>query len=155
MAKRSLYSHRRRILNFQPHTMNTTIPGTFCWFRYQGNKIRDPQPLVLVLWNDDSDHKIHGINLNYLSEYKMKDFIRKITKGSNFTNDEEKNLIVVDNPKDEDVKEQLPPGNIKTESYTRVNIPAYKVKRKGKELTSSQIKSKMRSLYTNVVKKLH
>ena len=65
MAK-SLYNHRSRIKDLQPAIIKAIYPGTIVEFKYSGEKIFDKKPMVLILWNDYEDYKIHGINLNYL-----------------------------------------------------------------------------------------
>ena len=71
MAK-STFSHRRRILGTQPARVKSLYPGMFTNFRYKGKNLSDDNPLIMVLWNDYSEYKIHGINLNYLQESKIK-----------------------------------------------------------------------------------
>ena len=66
------YNHSRRIKNLQPAKIKSIRPGTIVKFKYSGEDIFDVNPMVLILWNDFIDNKIHGINLNYLSEFKTK-----------------------------------------------------------------------------------
>ena len=63
---RQRYNHSRRVNNLQPAKIKSLYPGTIVQFKYSGDKIFDKKPMVLVLWNDRGESKIHGINLNYL-----------------------------------------------------------------------------------------
>ena len=71
MAHRK-YNHSRRIRDLQPAKIKSLHPGTIVQFRYSGDKVFDKKPMVLILWNDYKEYKIHGINLNYLIESKIK-----------------------------------------------------------------------------------
>ena len=64
------YNHSRRIQDLQSARIKSLYPGTIVQFKYTGKDIFDKSPMVLVLWNDYSESKIHGINLNYLTEFK-------------------------------------------------------------------------------------
>ena len=66
------YNHKRRIQDLQPANIKSLYPGTIIQFKYTGKNIFDKLPMVLVLWNDYTESKIHGINLNYLTEFKIK-----------------------------------------------------------------------------------
>ena len=71
---KTLYNHKSNITHLQPViTIKFIQPGTLLQFKYNGDKVFDKKPMVLVLWNDKSESKIHGINLNYLSEFKIKE----------------------------------------------------------------------------------
>ena len=69
---RQRYNHNRRVANLQPAKIKSIYPGTIIQFKYSGDNIFDKKPMVLVLWNDYSESKIHGINLNYLVESRIK-----------------------------------------------------------------------------------
>ena len=82
MAK-AKFNHVRRITDTQDVNIKAVYPGTILSFYYSGAKVYDKKPLVLVLWNDYSNYKVHGINLNYLSEFKVKKLLEKLIKKDN------------------------------------------------------------------------
>ncbi|MAH44145.1 hypothetical protein CL614_10600 [archaeon] len=47
------------------------IPGDIIQFNYKGDDIYDRIPTVFVLKRNDMDKTILGLNINYLSEYKV------------------------------------------------------------------------------------
>ena len=69
MAK-TKYNHRQLVESYQPSPNKALYPGMIVEFRYKAKNIFDKQPMILVLWNDYREDKIHGINLNYLTEFK-------------------------------------------------------------------------------------
>ena len=52
MANKTIYNHKRRILDVQPAKINSLYPGVIIQFQYRGDNVFDKLPLVLVLWND-------------------------------------------------------------------------------------------------------
>lgn len=63
-----LYEHRRNIVSESTGTsLYKLLPGHICKFNYTGENVTTPTPLVLVL-NNDWKKKLHGINLEYISE---------------------------------------------------------------------------------------
>ena len=81
-AKPIKFQHTDRILNSQPAMHKAVYPGMIVRFRYVGDNVWDKSPLVLVIWNDYQGYKIHGINLNYLKEYKIKKLFEAIMEGA-------------------------------------------------------------------------
>ena len=79
MAK-SKFNHKKRIEDLQPAKLKAIYPGTIIQFKYNGEKIFDKLPMVLVLWNDYKESKIHGINLNYLNETIIKKLMAEIVE---------------------------------------------------------------------------
>ena len=68
MAK---FNHSSKILGIQPAKITSLLPGMIIRFRYPSQS--DSNPLVLFFWNDMSLGNIHGLNLNYLNGYKIKE----------------------------------------------------------------------------------
>ena len=84
---RQKYNHKRRIRGLQSTKFKSVSPGMIVQFKYGGKNIFDAAPLVLVIWNDISEKKIHGINLNYLKESTIKVIMKKITEGTGVYSD--------------------------------------------------------------------
>ena len=141
------YNHKRRILSFQTHTIKKTIPGMICQFKYKGTKIFDPKPLVLVLWNDFIDHKIHGINLNYLTEFKIKMLFDEIMERGNVLTEEDQDDIT-------DYDDNLPYRNLLKDPYTRLKLPTYRENRGGNPLSKSEAIKQMDRLYEKKLKRV-
>ena len=102
---RQKYNHNRRITGLQPAIIKSLYPGTIVQFKYSGDKIFDKKPVVLVLWNDYIEYKIHGINLNYLTEFEIKLLFKEIMERGN-------RLVVEDQDDDTDYDDQLPYRNL-------------------------------------------
>ena len=152
MAK-SLFNHRRRILGRQPAKLLSLYPGMFTSFNYKSGNLSDAKPLIMVLWNDYSEYKIHGINLNYLQEYKVKYLFQRIIRGTNvYSND--KNIITEEDQDDGKYDDNLPYRNILREPYTRVKLPVFREIREGNPLSRAESKKQMNTLYQKVLKKL-
>ena len=81
------YNHSRRVTDLQPAKIKSLYPGTIVQFKYSGDKVFDKKPMVLVLWNDYSESKIHGINLNYLSEDSIKKMVNEVASGAGVYSD--------------------------------------------------------------------
>ena len=96
------YNHSRRIKDSQPAKIKSLLPGTIIQFYYEGIKIFDTRPLVLVLWNEYKENKIHGINLNYMTEFKIKMLFREIMEVKGNT------LIIEDQISPNDSDDNLP-----------------------------------------------
>ena len=144
---RQRYNHSRRVNNLQPAKIKSLYPGTIVQFKYSGDKIFDKKPMVLVLWNDYSESKIHGINLNYLIESKIKMLFEEIMERGN-------RLIVEDQDDDTDYDDQLPYRNLLKDPYTRVKLPTYKEDRGGNPLSKSEAVKQMDRLYDKKLKKI-
>ena len=144
---RQRYNHSRRIQDLQPAKIKSLYPGTIVQFKYSGDKIFDKKPVVLVLWNDYSESKIHGINLNYLIESKIKILFEEIMERGN-------RLIVEDQDDDTDYDDQLPYRNLLKDPYTRLKLPTYKEDRGGNPLSKSEAVKQMDRLYEKKLKKI-
>ena len=147
------YNHSRRIQGLQPAKIKAVSPGMIVRFKYGGENISDKNPLVLVIWNDKSDNKIHGINLNYLQESNIKAIMKKITKGADVYS-EDKNIIKEEDQDDSKYDNSLPYRNILREPYTRLKLPTFREKREGNPLSKAEAQKQIKMLYNKVLKKL-
>ena len=145
MARRK-YNHSRRIQNLQPAKIKSLYPGTIVQFGYSGDKVFDKKPMVLVLWNDYQDYKIHGINLNYLIESKIKMLFEEIM--------ERGNRLVVEDQDDSEYDDNLPYRNLLKDPYTRVKLPTYREDRGGNPLSKSEAVKQMNRLYDKKLKRI-
>lgn len=80
--KQTRYTHKSYILDYEPIRRNSVWPGHIVDFNYKSsNSGSDRKPLVFILYRDIEKKMIHGLNLNYLSEFevqKMFSFVREI-----------------------------------------------------------------------------
>jgi hypothetical protein len=143
---RQRYNHNHRITDLQPAKIKSLYPGTIVKFRYSGNKVFDKTPVVLVLWNDYIEYKIHGINLNYLTEFEIKLLFKELMEVKGNT------LVVED--QSEEYDDTLPYRNLLKDPYTRIKLPTYKENRGGNPLSKSQALTQMKNLYTKHLKKV-
>ena len=146
MANRK-YNHIGRIKGLQPALIKSLHPGTIIQFQYIGKNIFDKKPIVLVLWNDYTESKIHGINLNYLTEFKIKMLFEEIMERGNILTEE-------DQDDDTDYDDQLPYRNLLKDPYTRLKLPTYKENRGGNPLSKSEAVKQMDRLYEKKLKKV-
>jgi len=147
------YNHNRRIQGLQPAKIKAVSPGMIVRFNYKGENIFDKKPLVLVIWNDKSESKIHGINLNYLQESNIKAIMKKITEGADIYS-EDANIIKEEDQDDSKYDNSLPYRNILREPYTRVKLPTFREKREGNPLSKVEAQKQIKMLYIKVLKKL-
>ena len=145
MAK-TKYNHRRRIIDFQLAKIKAVSPGTVIQFKYTGKNIFDKKPTVLVLWNDKYESKIHGINLNYLNEFKIKILFDEIMERGNILTEEDQDDSTYDDNK--------PYRNLLKDPYTRLKLPTYKENRGGNPLSKSEAIKQMDMLYEKKLKKI-
>ena len=143
---RQKYNHNRRIRNLQPAKIKSLYPGTIVQFKYGGDNIFDKKPMVLVLWNDYQEYKIHGINLNYLIESKIKILFEEIM--------ERGNRLVVEDQDDSEYDDNFPYRNLLKDPYTRIKLPTYKEDRGGNPLSKSEAVKQMDRLYDKKLKKI-
>ena len=146
MAK-SLYNHRSRIKDLHAAIIKAIYPGTIVEFKYSGEKIFDKKPMVLILWNDYEDYKIHGINLNYLTEFKIKMLFNEIMERGNV-------LVEEDQTSPDDYDDTLPYRNLLRDPYTRLKLPTYKEIRRGNPLSKSEAIRQMDMLYEKKLKRI-
>ena len=81
MAK-TIYNHRSRIKGSQPAALKAVYPGMIIMFKYRKEKVFDGNPILLVLYKDYYENLVHGMNLNYLTQYEMKLIISNIETGA-------------------------------------------------------------------------
>ena len=143
---RQRYNHNRRVANLQPAKIKSIYPGTIIQFKYSGDNIFDKKPMVLVLWNDYSESKIHGINLNYLVESRIKILFEEIV--------EKGNRLVIEDQDDSKYDDNLPYRNLLRDPYTRIKLPTYKEDRGGNPLSKSEAMKQMDRLYEKKLKKI-
>ena len=70
--------HDRRIVSKQTIKKPNILPGLVIEFVYSGPNRFDRKPLVLILGIDSNKNNVHGINLNYLNEFKVQKLFRYI-----------------------------------------------------------------------------
>tara|TARA_B100000073_G_scaffold88813_1_gene69667 strand:+ start:119 stop:655 length:537 start_codon:yes stop_codon:yes gene_type:complete len=144
----TLFNHNRRILDQQPARVRRVYPGTILRFNYRADRITDKKPMILVLWNDYYGNKIHGINLNYLTEYKIKVLMQRIVEKGKSP------ITVEDQDSEDDYDDSLPFRNLLKDPYTRIKLPTYKEERvDGNQLSKSEAQRQMEVLYERVLKK--
>ena len=141
------YNHSRRIQDLQPAKLKAVYPGTIIQFGYGGDKVFDKKPMVLVLWNDYHERKIHGINLNYLTEFKVKMMFNEIMERGN-------RLVMEDQVSPNDHDDGLPYRNLLKDPYTRLLLPTYKQNRGGNPLSKSEAMRQMNLLYEKKLKRI-
>jgi len=155
---RQKYNHSRRIQGLQPAKIKAVYPGMMIRFKYNGENIFDKNPLVLVIWNDIPEKKIHGINLNYLTESSIQLIMKKIIKGTGVYSDADfstgENIIKEEDQDDSKYDNNLPYRNILREPYTRVKLPTFREKREGNPLSKAEAQKQIKMLYSKVLKKL-
>ena len=88
MANR--YNNRRIIKSGQKVSVGKLLPGMILTFNYSEKGVKDPRPILLFLYNNNSI--LEGININYLNPTKLKKLFSVIEfkKGKL---EEEENLI--------------------------------------------------------------
>ena len=110
--------------------------------------------MVLILWNDYRDDKVHGINLNYLSNKKIITLFDKLIEGAKTYGKKGKNPFVIEDQDDEsDYDDNLPYRNLLKKPYTRLKLPTYKETRGGNPLSYSEARRQMDMLYEKVIKR--
>ena len=84
------YNNRRIIRGGQKIAPGKLLPGMILTFNYSEKGVKDPRPIILFLYNNNSI--LEGININYLNPTKLKKLFSVIEfkKGKL---DEEENLI--------------------------------------------------------------
>jgi|TARA_R110000824_G_scaffold6775_6_gene31326 hypothetical protein len=140
----SLYNHSHRIKDLQSARVKSLYPGTIVSFKYIGDKVFDKKPMVLVLWNDYTEYKIHGINLNYLTDHKIKLLFREMM--------EVKENTLTEEDQTEEYDDNLPYRNLLKDPYTRLKLPTYKEERGGNPLSKSEALKQMNILYEKKLK---
>ena len=156
MAK-TKYNHRRLVNNWQNARTKSIYPGMVIDFKYKGDDIFDKKHMVLILWNDYKNYKFHGINLNYLSNAKIRVLFEKLVEGSKIYNQGKHtgNPFTIEDQDDESgYDDNLPYRNILREPYTRIKLPVFREIREGNPLSLAESKKQMQILYRKVFRKL-
>ena len=68
----TVYNQKSKIDDSQAATLKSIVPGMILTFKYNGAKVSDKNPMILFLHYDSEYGLIEGLNLNYLSSYKLK-----------------------------------------------------------------------------------
>ena len=77
MAKRKVF-HGNKISYIDTRSISSRSvdPGDMIEFKYSGQDIYDSKPIVFVL--EKSGDLIKGINLNYLTEYRVQQLLQEV-----------------------------------------------------------------------------
>jgi hypothetical protein len=145
MARRK-FNHQKRIKNRQPAKIKSIVPGTIVEFSYVGQNIFDKKPLVLVLWNNYKNYKIHGINLNYLTDTLIKQLMGEIL--------EEEDITLTEESHKGDYDDNLPYRNLLNEPYTRIKLPSFKDNYGGNPISESEARVQMERLYNQKLRRI-
>lgn len=147
------FNHTRRIIGSQSANVKAIYPGMICRFKYEGKNISDKNPMVLVFWNDHSSgRKLHGVNLNYLTEHLIKMFIEELLKGAGVN----KNILAEETDETADDgagKDRTPTRNQLKQPYTRVKLPTFGETTDDRMMSRSEAEQRMKRLYERVVKR--
>ena len=151
---RAKFNHLQLIESHQPSHTKSIYPGMIIQFDYKAENIFDKQPMVLVLWNEFENFKVHGINLNYLSKQKLELLFDKLIAGSKTYGKKSKNVFTVEDQDDErDYDDNLPTRNLLKKPYTRLKLPTYKENKGGNPISKAEARVQMDLLYEKVIKK--
>ncbi len=157
MAKKiqKVYNHKKRIIGAQPANIKMIHPGMILWFHYKTENPTDPRPLVLCIWNEYDNYKIHGINLNYLTDFQIRGIMDEMSdRGEQVDDDLE---LTTTDQEEEEYDDNLPYRNQMKKPFTRLKLPTYKEtagnKEDGKPLSKSEAQTQMKRLYQSVLKK--
>ena len=74
MTRRKV-SHHNDIVTKQPTSLGMVGFGDIIEFKYSGQKVYDLKPLVYIL--EKKGDLVKGINLNYLTEYKVQQLLQE------------------------------------------------------------------------------
>ena len=131
MPKKVIQNHASRIIGVQPAKIKSLESGMIIRFKYPSKS--DSSPLVLFIWNDSESKNIHGLNLNYLSNYKIKKMFESFGEVTN--------IKQVDEDEDE--------TTLLSEDYTKIDLPPITKTQTG---AKSEAILEMRRMYKNRVK---
>ena len=151
--KQRLHNHKSKILARQPSTNKSLLPGMFITFKYNAKNVSDSNPIVLVLHNDIKESKIHGINLNYMSDYMIKKIMDDLSEGASVYSEDENIITMEDQDMVCDTDDSMPFRNMLREPYTRIKLPTYMETREGNPLSRSESIKQMDILYEKKLKK--
>ena len=151
---RTKYNHYNLVTDKQPAISKFVYPGMFIDFRYTKERTGDDRPLILVLWNEYDAYKLHGLNLNYLSNNQISQLLKDLMKGGKVLGKKRGNTFIVEDQVDEtDYDDNLPQRNLLKKPYTRLKLPTYRDMKGGNPLSKSEAKRAMDILYEKVIRK--
>ena len=78
MAIRRKVSHHNEILSKEVRPLSRVSFGDLIEFKYSGEKVYDLKPLVYIL--EKKGNLVKGINLNYLTKYKVQQLLQESEK---------------------------------------------------------------------------
>jgi len=148
-----IFRHESNIVGRQPGILKSLYPGMIVRFHYSGDKIKDKNPLVLVVYNEYDGDLVHGVNLNYLPETKVQKLFctcELLHKGASVYSTQPIERRVQSHMGDYD--DTKPYRNLLTEEFTRIMLPTYKDQRDGNPLSKSEAQRQMKMLYQKVLK---
>ena len=162
MAKKNrLYNHRSKVESYQSVHLKYLTPGTVSEFRYEGEKISDRRPMVIVLYNEliygtsSSNLKnalMHAINLNYLPDIKVTKLFEILSKGSGVYSPKNTNIIVEEDQVSTSVDDNYPGRNLLKKPFTQIQLPFRGRIREGNPLSKSEASRQMEVLYKKVLR---
>ena len=145
MAIRRKVSHHNEILSKEVRPLSRVSFGDLIEFKYSGEKVYDLKPLVYIL--EKKGDLVKGINLNYLTEYKIKMLFSKVMERGNV-------LVEEDQDDGSDFDDTLPYRNLLKDPYTRLRLPTYREDRGGNPLSKAEAVKQMDMLYEKKLKKI-
>ncbi len=148
------FNHKTKFEGLQPAFPKSIIPGMLITFKYTTPTATDKNPVVLVMYNDYYNKMIEGLNLNYISYYKITKLVDKLIKGAGVYSPKGSNIVQDVDLDEESYDDDTPYRNLLHEPHTRIDIPAFRMEREGNPLSKSEAKRQMKILYEKVVKKV-
>jgi len=147
-----VHNHTRRIVGIQSAIVKALYPGMICQFRYKKVRTTDPKPLVLILWNDYQGYKLHGINLNYLTDFQVRKIITDLSSGGPQPQDD--NPLAVEDQEEGSYDDKLPQKNLLKKPFTKVQLPTEKMEDgTGRVLSRTEAETKIKRIYGSLLKK--
>ena len=128
------FNHARKINKIQPAKFTAISPGMIITFNYGSGvkNINDKNPLILFLHFDSKTGVVDGLNLNYLSNYRLKNLF-----------DGFRDRTIVTKMDEED-------SNLLAEDFTQVVIPSPLKLQTG---SPSEVRIEMGRMYKKFLKK--
>ena len=78
MASRRKVDHEKEILSREVRPLSRVSFGDIIEFKYSGQQVYDIKPLVYIL--EKKGNLVKGINLNYLTKYKVQQLLQESEK---------------------------------------------------------------------------
>jgi|TARA_Y100000310_G_scaffold77093_1_gene73626 hypothetical protein len=146
-----IHNHISKIQRSQPAKIKAVHPGMFIRFKYRKKEVFDDNPILLVLYKDYKENLVHGINLNYLNNTRMKVILEEVVKGASIYSESINPAGLEDQSGKYD--DTMPYRNLLKKPYTRLKLPVFKEKREGNPISQSEAMRQMKMLYEKVIKK--